>query len=80
MIYILDLLLLLILPITAIAVVRSKDLLAAALIYSIYSFDMAIIYTQLNAPDVGLTEAAVGAGATTIIFLIAISKTERMEE
>lgn len=80
MIYILDLLLLLILPIAALAVVRSKDLLAAALIYSIYSFDMAIIYTQLNAPDVGLTEAAVGAGATTILFIIAISKTERMEE
>ncbi len=80
MIYILDLLLLLILPITAIAVVRSKDLLAAAVIYSIYSFVMAIVYTQLNAPDVALTEAAVGAGATTILFIIAISKTERMEE
>lgn len=80
MIYLLDLLLLLLLPITALAVVRMKDLLAAAIIYSIYSFIMAIVYTQLNAPDVALTEAAVGAGVTTILFLIAISKTERMEE
>ncbi|PTD93673.1 cation:proton antiporter [archaeon SCG-AAA382B04] len=80
MIYILDLLLLLILPITALAAVRTKDLLAAALIYSIYSFAMAIVYTQLNAPDVALTEAAVGAGVTTILFIIAICNTERMEE
>lgn len=80
MIYVLDILLLLILPITALAVVKTKDLLTAAIIYSIYSFDMAIIYTQLNAPDVALTEAAVGAGVTTILFMIAISKTERMEE
>lgn len=80
MIYVLDILLLLLLPITALAVVKLKDLLAAAIVYSIYSFVMAIVYTQLNAPDVALTEAAVGAGVTTILFIIAISKTERMEE
>ncbi|OKY78103.1 MAG: putative subunit of the Multisubunit Na+/H+ antiporter [Candidatus Methanohalarchaeum thermophilum] len=80
MIWVLDILLLILLPLTAIVVVRSRDLMVAAIVYSIYSFDMAIIYTQLNAPDVGLAEAAVGAGATTILFLIAITKTERMEE
>ncbi|RZN62245.1 hydrogenase subunit MbhD domain-containing protein [Methanonatronarchaeum sp. AMET6-2] len=76
---ILNLLLLLLLPITAIAVVMARDLIVAALIFGIYSFIMAIVYVQLNAPDVGIAEAAVGAGATTILFIIAIVRTERME-
>ena len=76
---ILNLLLLLLLPITAIAVVIARDLIVAALLFAIYSFIMAIVYVQLNAPDVGIAEAAVGAGATTILFIIAIVRTERME-
>ncbi|OUJ19173.1 putative subunit of the Multisubunit Na+/H+ antiporter [Methanonatronarchaeum thermophilum] len=76
----LNLLLLLLLPITAIAVVMAKDLIVAALIFSVYSFIMAIVYVQLNAPDVGIAEAAVGAGATTILFIITIVRTERMED
>ncbi|WGI17501.1 NADH-quinone oxidoreductase subunit J [Methanonatronarchaeum sp. AMET-Sl] len=77
---ILNLLLLLLLPITAIAVVVARDLIVAALIFAVYSFIMAIVYVQLNAPDVGIAEAAVGAGATTILFIITIARTERMED
>lgn len=80
MIWLLNIALLVLLVATAIAAVQSRDLLAAVIILSVYSFIMAILYTQLNAPDVGLTEAAVGAGVTTLLFIIAISRTSRREE
>ncbi len=80
MIWLLNIALLILLVATAIAAVFSRDLLAAVIILSVYSFIMAILYTQLNAPDVGLTEAAVGAGATTLLFIIAIRRTSRREE
>ncbi|MDI6689390.1 MAG: DUF4040 domain-containing protein [Actinomycetota bacterium] len=80
MIWRLDVLLLLFLIATALAVVRTKDLLAAALIFSGYSLIMCIVWQQLGAPDIALTEAAVGAGLTTVLFIVTISKTTRREE
>jgi energy-converting hydrogenase B subunit D len=76
----LNLLLLILLLSTAIAVIRLKDLLAAAILFSAYSLVMAILWTQLRAPDVALTEAAVGAGVTTVLFIITIYKTIRKED
>jgi uncharacterized MnhB-related membrane protein len=64
----------------AIAVVAIRDLLAATVIFSVYSLIMAIVFTQLRAPDVALTEAAVGAGITTLLFIVTIIKTTRREE
>jgi uncharacterized MnhB-related membrane protein len=64
----------------AIAVVFVRDLLAATVVLVVYSLIMAIVFTQLKAPDVALTEAAVGAGITTLLFIITITKTTRREE
>lgn len=80
MIWVLDIVLLILLVITAIAVVISRDLLVSAVIFAVYSLLMAVVYVQLNSPDVGLTEAAVGAGVTTVLFILAIARTARMEE
>lgn len=80
MIWRLDIVLLLFLIATALAVVRTRDLLAAAIIFSGYSLIMAIVWQQLGAPDIAMTEAAVGAGITTVLFIVAISKTTRREE
>ncbi len=80
MIWILDLLLLLYLVVCAIAVMRTDDLLSAVIIFSSYSLVMAIVWQQLNAPDIAITEAAVGAGITTMLFVAAISKTSRWEK
>ena len=77
---ILDLVLLLLLITLALAVVFSKDLLAAAMIFSVYSLVMAIIFTRLQSPDVALTEATVGAGITTMLFIVTIIKTTRRED
>ena len=72
--------LLLFLICTAIAAIISRDLLKSVIILGAYSFTMAITYSILRAVDVAMTEAAVGAGITCILFIAAIKKTERMEE
>jgi len=79
MIWILDLLLLLYLVVCAIEVMRTDDLLSAVILFSSYSMVMAIVWQQLNAPDIAITEAAVGAGITSMLFVAAISKTSRWE-
>jgi uncharacterized MnhB-related membrane protein len=76
----LDIILLLFLVATALGVYVTKDLMAASIIFSAYSLTMAIVWQQLSAPDLALTEAAVGAGVTTVLFLITISKTVRRED
>jgi uncharacterized MnhB-related membrane protein len=74
-----DIVLLLLLIATALAVVRLKDLLAAAITFSSYSLSLCLLWLHRGAPDVAMTEAAVGAGVTTVLFLVAISKTTRRE-
>ncbi len=80
MIWRLDVILLLFLVAAALIVVRTRDLLAAALIFGAYSLIMCIVWQQLSAPDIALTEAAVGAGITTVLFIVTVSKTTRREE
>lgn len=74
-----DILLLLLLISCALAVVRMKDLLAATIVFSGYSLIMCLLWVHRGAPDVAMTEAAVGAGVTTVLFLLAISRTARYE-
>ncbi len=80
MIYPLDLLLLLFLVICALIAVSLKDLLDSVIVLSVYSLIMALTWLEMNAPDVAFTEAAVGAGVTTFLFVAALSKTKRREE
>lgn len=63
----------------SIAVVRLKDLLAATVVFSTYSLTMCLLWLHRGAPDVAMTEAAVGAGITTVLFLIAIGRTTGRE-
>jgi multicomponent Na+:H+ antiporter subunit B len=67
--YLLDVALLLMLVGVTLAVVRTKSLLVAGILLSIYSFIMALMYLVLGAPDVAMTEAAVGAGISTVLLL-----------
>jgi multicomponent Na+:H+ antiporter subunit B len=80
MIYIFALFLLTLLVITAIAIVRAEDLFVAVILTSIFSLLMAINFFILDAADVALTEAAVGAGVTTVIFLCALALTGDQEK
>ncbi|MCY6372053.1 hydrogenase subunit MbhD domain-containing protein [Clostridium ganghwense] len=59
---------------SAIAVSSIKNLLSAIIVFMVYSLIMAILWQQLNAPDVAITEAAVGAGITTLLFIITLKR------
>jgi len=56
-----------------------RDLLAAALASGLFSFLISLEFYILQAPDVAISQAAVGAGLTTAIFIIAIRATGRFE-
>jgi energy-converting hydrogenase B subunit D len=70
----------LLLIVCALAVERTRDLLAAVIIFAAYSLLMAINWQLLGAPDVAITEAAVGAGVTTLLLITAVRRTRRYEE
>lgn len=70
-------LLLTLLCLTAIAVVRMRGLFAAVMLMGIYSFLGACWMLLLDAPDVAFTEAAVGAGISTILALATLALTTR---
>lgn len=63
--------------ITAVATALLRDVLATIIVFAAYSLGMALLYVLLLAPDVGLTEAVIGAGVTTILLLVTITKTVR---
>ncbi len=58
-------------------VVFSKKLLTSLVFLSIFSMLLTLKYITLKAPDVAITEAALGTGLTTLIYLVAIKKTGR---
>ena len=60
--------------ICAIAVSFSKNILNSVLIFMSYSLVMSIIWMLLESPDLAITEAAVGAGVTSILFFITLKK------
>lgn len=74
-----DILLLVLLVLCALAAVTMKDLLASGIILAAYSLLMAVVWTRMNAVDVAFTEASVGAGITTVLLIAAISRTRRGE-
>jgi len=57
-----------------------RNLLASAMVLGIYSLLMAGLWVVLDAVDVAFTEAAVGAGVTTVLMLLAIALTGREEK
>ena len=59
---------------------QAKDLLNAVILLSVFSLLNALLFFYLHAPDVALTEAAVGAGISTFIFVWIIYKTDRRDD
>lgn len=66
--------------ILSIYTLSSKDLLNGTIALSAISLLSAILFYLLYAPDVAITEAAVGAGVSTVIFVWAIRSTNRKDE
>ncbi len=66
--------------VSATLVVRFKDLLSATIALAAVSLLLSLEFYILQAPDVAIAEAAVGAGLTTAIIIFAIGGTRRREQ
>ena len=75
--WLIDLLVLVLVVICAVAAINVRDLLAATLIFGVYSFLMCLLWADMGAVDVAFTEATVGAGISTVLFIAAILHTTR---
>ena len=67
-------LLLLILIFNAVTVVFTKNLLATCLIFMVQSTVMVLVWILLESPDLAITEAAVGAGISSLLMFITLKK------
>ncbi|BCR06988.1 hypothetical protein DESUT3_40570 [Desulfuromonas versatilis] len=77
MIWQLDLLILALVVVCALAAITLKDLLSATVVFGAYSFLMCLLWAEMGAVDVAFTEATVGAGISTVLFIAAILRTSR---
>lgn len=73
-------LLLLFLVVSAIAVCVTKRLLTSVIIMSAYSVVMSILWLLLRSPDLAITEAAIGAGISSILFFVVLKRIRVMED
>jgi uncharacterized MnhB-related membrane protein len=70
----LNVLLLMFILVCAVAVSVTKDLLTSIIIFIAQSIAMSVVWILLRAPDLAITEAAVGAGVTSLLFYVALKK------
>ncbi|KAB7740069.1 DUF4040 domain-containing protein [Parvibaculum sedimenti] len=75
-----DILLFTLLAMTALAIVRLRNLFAVTMLASIFSLLAAGLFVNLDAVDVAFTEAAVGGGISTVLMLCALTLTKRDEK
>ena len=68
------------LVVCAISVSLSKKLLNSILIYMSYSLVVSVIWILLESPDLAITEAAVGAGVTSVLFFVTLKKIHAIQE
>ncbi len=76
---ILEYILLSLLVVCAVSVALSKNLLTSIVIFMSYSVIMSVIWMILESPDLAITEAAVGAGVTSVLFYITLKKIHAMK-
>jgi len=62
----------LMMAVSVLVIIRSRNLFAVILLSGIYSFLMATVLVAMDAVDVAMTEAAVGAGISTVLLLGAL--------
>ncbi len=77
MIWQFDVIILTLVIITSIGAIAIKDLLGASILFGAYSFMMCLLWAIMGAVDVSFTEASVGAGVSTVLFIAAVYNTTR---
>lgn len=73
----LDMLILIFVIVSGIGAISVRDLLGAAILFGAYSFLLCIVWAIMGAVDVAFTEASVGAGVSTVLFVAAVFRTTR---
>ncbi len=76
---VLHLLVLIGLAVSALLIYWFRDLLAAAIAAGLFSFLVSVEFYILQAPDVAIAQASIGAGLTTAIFIVTIRAVGREE-
>lgn len=66
--------------ICALATFQSKKLLRSIILYTAYSLIMSIVWILLESPDLALTEAAVGAGVTGMLFFMTLYRLQQIDK
>ena len=75
----LKIILLLLLIVCAICVNLTGNILRAVVIFMSYSSIMCVVWVLLQSPDLAITEAAVGAGVTSMLFLLTLKKINEID-
>ena len=77
---IITIILLILLIVCAVAVNLTGNLLQAVIIFMAYIFMMSVVWILMESPDLGITEAAVGAGVSGTLFLMTLKKIRKEDE
>jgi len=77
MIWQIEMMILILIVFFGIGALTVKDLLSAAILFGAYSFLFCLVWAIMGAVDVAFTEASVGAGISTVLFVSAVLKTTR---
>ncbi len=76
----LNVILLLFMIVCAIAVAATKNLLSAVITFMAQGLAMSVVWMLLQSPDLAITEAAVGAGVSSILMFAALKKIHAIRE
>lgn len=76
----LNVLLLTFIIVCAVSVSLTKDLLTSLIIFMSQSLAMSVVWVLLQSPDLAITEAAVGAGVTSILMFVTLKKIHAIKE
>ena len=76
----LNVLLLAFILVCAVSVSLTRNLLSAVIIFMAQSLAMSVVWILLESPDLGVTEAAVGAGVTSLLMFAALKKIHQMRD
>ena len=64
----------------AIGTVCTKNLLSSIVVFMAFSAIMSVVWLVLESPDLAITEAAVGAGVTSLLFFVTLKKIHAMKD
>lgn len=67
-----EIFLLVVLTVCALAVVLSNNIFTSVILFTAYSLVMSVLWLIIGAPDLSITETAVGAGITTLLFFVVL--------